>query len=72
MVSGVLAAEFSEGFVCQALLGILWKLVVAYPHLLPPDAKPSGGADRQLRWGGALELCLHERDHPRRKAMRAR
>ena len=52
MVSGELAGEFSEGFFSQALLGILRKLVVADPHLLPPDAKPFGGADHQLRWGG--------------------
>ena len=60
-------------FFSQALLGILRKLVVADPHLLPPDAKPSGGADHQLRWGGALEyvFCM-KRNHPRRKAMRAR
>ena len=25
---------------------------MADPHLLPPDAKPSGGADGQLRWKG--------------------
>ena len=59
---GGLAGEFSEGFYSQALLGILRKLVVADPHLLPPDAKPSGGADGQLRWGGALEyvFCMKE------------
>ena len=59
---GGLAGEFSEGFFCQALLGILRKLVVADPHLLPPDAKPSGGADHQLRWGGTSEYgVLHEK-----------
>ena len=34
-----------SGFFRQALVGILWKLVVAHPHLLPPDAKPSRGTD---------------------------
>ena len=36
---------------------------MADPHLLPPDAKPSGGADRPLRWKGwSLGVrVLHEK-----------